>query len=173
MKKILIIIAISQLFLSANAFSSNLGDAGVGDLVLPTEVRKLPKKSGAIYYSKSVKNKALIPTNFWGEVHTSGLHFIPQGTTLIKGLSLAGGPKGTADISEVQVQRNTSKGFKTLKFDLENGGDIKAHTFPLKPGDVVFIKKDRFYENRNYYTTLLGVLATVISTSIIYDEINN
>ena len=111
MKIILILSVLIQSIITPLAFAkqskTTLSDLNIGELILPTEVEKLPKKSGSIYYSKSVKNKVLIPTNFWGEVNTSGLHFVPQGTSLINGLSLAGGPSGSADISTVQVTRNT------------------------------------------------------------------
>lgn len=171
MKKILISTILVQFLLSPIATAKNLGHVNIGELVLPTEVDKVPKKSGSIYFSKSVKNKVLIPTNFWGEVNSSGLHFIPQGTSLIKGLSLAGGPTGDADISSIQVTRNSSKKFKVMTFDLHGGGDKDAHQFSLKPGDVIFVKKERFYENRAYYTSLISVGVTILSGILLYNQV--
>ncbi len=177
MKKILILSILLQLVVPQVAFAKkpkvNLGDLNIGELVLPTEVEKLPRKSGSIYYSKSVKNKVLIPTNFWGEVNTSGLHFVPQGTSLINGLSLAGGPTGSADISTVQVTRNSKGKFRTLRFDLQGGGDEDAHTFPLRPGDVIFVKKDHFYEDRTYYTTLISVATTILTGILLYRQVED
>lgn len=143
----------------------------IRELALPSEVQKLGKKTGNIYYSPSVKGKVLIPVHFWGEVGNSGLHFIPVDTSLVQGLSLAGGPKSNSLMDEVRV--TSRKGGKLIEhtFDLTEGGDDEAHTFQLSPGDTVFVKKDNFSENRAYYTSLVGVIATVLSSILLYREV--
>lgn len=169
MKKIISSILSIQILISPLAMAKK--NINIEELVLPTEVESLPKKSGSIYYSKAVKNKVLIPTNFWGEVENSGLHFIPQGTSLIKGLSLAGGPTGDADISEIQVTQNSNPKFSIKKFNLNGGGDLAAHRYELQPGDVIFVKKERYYEDRTYYTSLISVAATLLSGILLYREV--
>ncbi len=160
-------------FLSCNiSYAKKSLRVDIEELVLPTEVESLPKKSGSIYYSKAVKNKVLVPTNFWGEVENSGLHFIPQGTSLIKGLSLAGGPTGDANIEDIQVTQSASKELKTIKFDLTKN-DIEAHRYTLQAGDVVFVKKERYYEDRTYYTSLISVAATLLSGVLLYREVRD
>lgn len=142
----------------------------LNELVLPTDVTNLQKKTGSIYYSKSVKNTVLVPANFWGEVRTAGLHFIPEGTSLIKGLSLAGGPTGQADIEDVQVTREVNGETIRVEFDLSGGGEMDAHNFKLQHGDVVFVEKDHFQDNRIFYTALISVLATLVSTVTIFKQ---
>lgn len=141
------------------------------DLALPTETKDLGKTSGAIYYSTTNKNKALMPVHFWGEVGRSGLHYIPVDTKLIKGLSFAGGGTTNADLEEVVVNRVENKKIIRKEFDLSAGGDLAAHDFVLRPGDTVFIEKDFFHENRAYYTGLVGVAISILSSVLIYQRI--
>lgn len=142
------------------------------ELVLPSEVKTIGKSSGSIFYSPSVKGKVLIPVHFWGEVSKSGLHFLPIDTNFINGLSLAGGPTAGADLEIIKLTRKSEKGeYKSQFFDLSKGGSSLAHEFKLKPDDTVFIKTSRFYEDRSYYTSLTGVIATVLSSIILYREV--
>lgn len=141
------------------------------DLALPTDVKDLGKTSGAVYYSATTKNKTLMPVHFWGEVGRPGLHFIPLDSKLVKGLSFAGGGSSTAKLEEVIVNRVEEGKVKRYEFDLEEGGDIKAHEYTLRAGDTVFIEKDRSFENRAYYTSLIAVAATIISSIFIVKRI--
>jgi hypothetical protein len=104
-----------------------------------------------------------MPVHFWGEVGKPGLHFIPIDSKLVKGISFAGGGTGLAKLDDVVVNRVIDGKVKRFDFNLQEGGDIKAHEYTLQPGDTVFIEKDRYYENRAYYTSLIGVAVSVIS----------
>lgn len=133
------------------------------DLALPTELKDIGKNTGAVFYSPTSKNKTLMPVHFWGEVGKPGLHFIPIDSKLVKGISFAGGGTGVAKLDDVVVNRVVDGKVKRFDFNLQEGGDIKAHEYTLKPGDTVFIEKDRYYENRAYYTSLIGVAVSIIS----------
>ncbi len=138
------------------------------ELALPSEVKDLAKQSGSIYYNTAIKNKVLIPTHIWGEVFKPGMHFIPTDTTLIKGLSMAGGPNGMAKLDEVIVTRVLTNGvIKKYEFDLTSGGKENIHQFKLEAGDSIFVTKDQFLENRTYYTSLIGVVLSIITTAIV------
>ncbi|MCB9093689.1 MAG: SLBB domain-containing protein [Halobacteriovoraceae bacterium] len=159
------------LFFQFNAIGAE--DIDIQNLVLPTEIKELNKKPGAIYYSPGKKKSALVPTNIWGEIKNPGLHYIPQNTNLIKGLSLAGGTTGDANLDEIYVSRRVEGKWTKHRFDLTEGGELEAFKFDLEAGDVVFVKKERFYENRTYYTSLISVIATVLSTILIYEQVND
>lgn len=162
-----------SLFAAAtNAASSAQGEFNLHEITLPSEVKDMGKNPGAIYYSTSVKNKVLIPVHMWGEVRQAGLHFVPADTTLIKGLSLAGGPSSTAKLDGIVLTRGTPAGtFEEIDFDLTKGGDAAAHQFKIESGDTIFVKKETFYENRSYYTSLIGLFLTVVSTFIIVQRV--
>ena len=143
----------------------------LNDLALPSEVKDLKKFPGSIYYSPTTKGKPLVPVHFWGEIKKSGLHYIPIDTPLISGISLAGGLTSSADLEFVRVTRKDGKELEIQNFDLSSGGNEAAYMHNLRPGDTVFVKKTRFYENRAYYTSLIGVLATLISSYAILNQV--
>lgn len=173
-KKILSSLIIAQLLsvaVYAGEAPTSQSEFNLQEITLPSEVKDLGKSSGAIFYSNAVKNKILVPVHFWGEVKQSGLHFLPSDTTLIKGLSLAGGPTTLAKLDKVVLTRKSASGIKEIDFDISEGGDANAHQFKIESGDTIFVKKDTFYENRNYYTSLIGILMTVLSTMVIVNKV--
>lgn len=154
---------------SAEVTSSDLS---LQDIALPSEVKDIVKQQGTIYYDTSTKNKALVPTHLWGEIQRPGLHFIPTDTTLIKGLSMAGGPTGSAKLNEVILTRQNSDGsLKQYEFNLSGGGDANSHNFKIESGDSVFLKKDMFIENRSYYTSWVSIALSLITTFFIVTKV--
>jgi len=167
----------SELTEGAKRFDPNLvkkdSSYDLKELVLPSEVSNLPKQSGSIYYSKGSKEKALIAVNFWGEVGHAGLYYIPIDTNLVRGLSLAGGSSGNANTNSIYVTRREESEYVKYQFDLGQGGSDDAIAFTLKPDDIVYIPRSRFYENRAYYTALISVAVTVLSGIVIYQKLNS
>lgn len=146
-------------------------DLNLQEITLPSEVKDIGKQGGAIYYDTSTKSKPLIPTNMWGEIQRPGLHFIPTDTTLIRALSMAGGPNGAAKLEEITLSRTLADGsIKQYNFDLATGGDAKAHSFKILSGDSIFLKKDTFSENRSYYTSWISIALSLITTFFIINK---
>lgn len=145
----------------------------IRELALPSEVDNISKRGGSIYYSPSVKGKVLIPVHMWGEVRNSGLHFVPLDTNLINGISLAGGPTGSSDLEDVIVTTTRDGKRERMKFDLTEGGDLSLEDFKLQPGDTVFVEKDNFRLDRAYYTSLFGVVLTLLSSILLYRQVKN
>ncbi|MGB0454801.1 MAG: polysaccharide biosynthesis/export family protein [Bacteriovoracaceae bacterium] len=170
LKNFWVFLLVFQFSFSVHA-EENKPEFDLKELALPSEVDNIGKSAGAVYYSPSVKGKVLIPVNIWGEVRNSGLHFIPVDTTLIQGLSLAGGPTNKANLERVKLSRRTKIGGETRKFDLREGGDDEVARLALRPGDTIFVEKSNFLEDRNYYTSLFGVIATVLSSILLYREV--
>jgi len=152
----------------ANARSETIN---IRDLVLPSEVKGIGKSAGSIYYNPAVKGKALIPVHFWGAIGRSGLHYVPIDTNLVNGLSLAGGPNADAILSKIRVTRRLDKTIEEEYFNVSNGGDAKAFEYKLRPGDTIFLQKDNFLANRAYYTSLIGVIATILSSVLLFRRI--
>lgn len=174
--KFLLLLIVFQLFNFPLSAAATKGEAqhelNLQEIILPSEIKDMPKSGGAIYYSSSVKNKILIPVNMWGEVKNSGLHFIPSDTTFVRGLSLAGGATSSAKLESIKLIRAIpGGGNREIVFDLSTGGDSFVHEFKFEPGDSVFIKKDTFYENRGYYTSLIGIVLTLVSTFVIINKV--
>lgn len=176
----IIILNLSILLASSPAFSQTKAPKkkvkpvsyDLNELALPSEVKNLGKRAGAIYYSPTVKGKVLMPVHFWGYFNRPGLHFIPVDSSLLEGVSYAGGPNPQAQLDKVRLMSKIQEG-KIINnfFNLEKGGSNEAALRSLKPGDMVFVEKDYWYENRSYYTSLIGVVATILSSVLLYRQV--
>lgn len=173
MKKIIIPMVVIQLLNPSLAFSQDtkITSGAFKDYALPSEFEGIKKEAGAVYYSASTKGKVLIPVNMWGEINKTGLHFVPIDTDLVQGLSLAGGPKSTASLDNIKLTRNVEGQIKEFDFDLEKGGSADAFQMKLAPGDTVFVERNYYNENRTYYTSLFAVVATILSSILIYRQV--
>lgn len=154
-----------------NSQSRKSSKLNIKEIVLPSEVKGIRPAPGAYYYSPSVKDKVLIPVNFWGQVQKPGLHFVPVNTNLVSGLSLAGGPTTEGVLDSVSVTRKLEGQLVKKEFDLEAGGDEESYAEILQPNDTVFIERSSFLADRQYYTSLIGVIATFLSTILLYREV--
>lgn len=143
----------------------------INRLALPTDVKDIGKSPGAIYYSPSIKGKTLMPVHIWGNVGKSGLHFVPMDTTIIEGLSFAGGAQKDSILKDVKLTRKNNDQIQTYSFNLERGGDNSSQLEKLKPGDIVYVEQSNFYANRAYYTGLVGVFATVLSSVLLWRQL--
>lgn len=141
------------------------------EFALPSEVEGVLKTSGTVFYSPVVKGKVLIPIHIWGEVQKPGLHFIPIGATLIDGLSMAGGLTSNAVEDSIRLTNQDGEKLNSRYFDLSEGGDNEAFLTELRPRDTIFAERSTFREDRNYYTSLIGVVATILSSILILDQI--
>lgn len=177
MKKINCVIIICLFFhFSATAKKpkskvNNGPEYNIRELALPSEVENIKKAGGSIYYSPSVKGKVLIPVHIWGAIKNTGLHFVPLDTNIISGVSLAGGPTSNANLEDIRVTSSREGKRKDYNFDLSDGGTLELEDFRLKPGDTVYIPQDSFRADRAYYTGLIGVIATVLSSILLYREV--
>ena len=174
MKKLTSIIVTLSLLLPMSSFAKTQAKNSpynIRKLALPSEVKNVSKQPGSLYYNPSVKGKALMPIHFWGRVNKAGLHFVPLETKLIDGISMAGGPSSNADLSEVVITTNRNGKRERLELDLEGGGDLSVDNYTLNPGDTIFLKKDSYMENRSYYTSLFGVVATILSSVLLYQQV--
>lgn len=141
------------------------------ELALPSEVSSIGKSAGSVYYSAVVKDKILIPVHIWGAVQKPGLHFIPTGTNLVEALSLAGGPTIQANLDKVKLTRDASGKIEGEYFNLSSGGNSDAFSKEMISRDTIFVEKSNYIENRGFYTSLVGVVATVLSSVLLIREI--
>ncbi len=173
MTKLTAVIAIYSLMFTNFAFAKN-AKFNLKEFALPSEVKGMQKSYGSVFFSPSVKDTVLIPVHFWGEVKKSGLHFLPVNTTVVNGLSIAGGPSASASLEDVKLTRKSDEGrLKVIQYNLSEGGNENVYTETFKPGDSVFIGKSHYYENRAYYTSLIGVIATILSSVLVIQQIND
>lgn len=176
MRKILSLSLIFSFFLNTNvAWSKSTkkseNEINLKEFAFPSEVENVVKVTGNVFYSPVVKGKVLIPVHIWGEVQRPGLHFIPIGASLIDGLSMAGGLTAQADTDNIRLSHKVDEKLETKYFDLSEGGNTEAFFTELKPRDTIFAERSTFREDRSYYTSLIGVIATIVSSIFIIQQI--
>ncbi len=174
MKKVFIFI-ISWVLWSTPVLANKAKDTEVpslSEIVLPSEVKGLSKAAGSVFYSPFIKGKVLVPVNIWGSVKKSGLHFVPMDTSLMKGLSLAGGVFSESKLDNVRLTRKEGSETKNYYIDFTSSSkDIEAQNLKLRSGDIIFVDRDYFRENRAYYTSLIGVFISMLSGILIYRQV--
>lgn len=148
-------------------------DVNLRDIVLPSQVKDIKKASGSVYYGTSPKSGALMPVHIWGEVKKSGLYYIPVNSTLIQGLSLAGGTTPNSNLSEIKVKREKDGAIEEQELDLSEGGNNGSYHYQLKAGDTIFIGKDTHMQDRAFYTSLISVFFTLLSSIVLLKEIKD
>jgi hypothetical protein len=153
--------------------TSENNNSNLDDLTLPADLGDFKlREGGAVFYSPTIKNRVLIPIYFWGEVQKAGLHYLPVGTSFVKGLSIAGGPSSMALMTNVRIIRTEDGKTQTFVFDLlDESKDQSTHDFILRPSDVVRIDRDDYFQNRAYYTSLIGIGVTILSGILTFQAI--
>ncbi len=93
-------------------------------------------------------SRLLIEVHVWGEVNKPGLYRVPDGSTPLDAISLAGGPTQFAALSKVKLTHPAGVSPRRQKIDLErysddrDGGDLPV----LKPGDMITVPRNaRFF----------------------------
>jgi hypothetical protein len=84
----------------------------------------------------------MMSIHVWGEVATPGTHLVPVSADLIAGISAAGGPTGTASLSDVRIVYDSTETTYDLGGFLEGDGEPVPR---LMPGATVYLRT-RSYE---------------------------
>ncbi len=74
-----------------------------------------------------------------GEVNGPGTHTIKGPTTVIEALAMAGGFKDFANTRNIVIQRPTSTGMKTIKFNYKDAIKSEGKPMYVEPGDVIIV----------------------------------
>ena len=98
----------------------------------------------------------LINVNLWGHVQRPGIYSIPSSYGLIDLISSAGGPLGTARLSDVRIIRSNQQ---VINVDVERfikTGD--SDLLPLmQPGDTIIISGSAY----DVFTRFLGIVRDI------------
>lgn len=93
-------------------------------------------------------SRLLIEVHVWGEVNKPGLYRVPDGSTPLDAISLAGGPTQFAALSKVKLTHPPGASPRRQRIDLEkysdgqDAGDLSV----LKPGDMITVPRNaRFF----------------------------
>ena len=158
MKKINVLLLIAFTLYSTTNPAYGINDG----VIVPGPNQGVSNTTGKVYYTKIKEGEVLIKTNFWGAVAAPGIHYLPDGTDIVTGLSIAGGPGPHAVLDDVRIIRASGK---MLKMNLESPSDLRKRKFKLKPGDIVHVEKSHFWERLPLW---LALGSFVISSVSIY-----
>lgn len=92
--------------------------------------------------------RLLIEVHVWGEVNKPGLYRVPDGSTVLDAISLAGGPTQFASLSKVKLTHPSGSKPRRQKIDLDRyaEGRGEAELPVLKPGDMITVPRNaRFF----------------------------
>jgi hypothetical protein len=98
----------------------------------------------------------LINVNLWGHVQRPGIYSIPSSYGLIDLISSAGGPLGTARLSDVRIIRSNQQviNVDVEKFIKTGNSDL----LPLmQPGDTIIISGSAY----DVFTRFLGIVRDI------------
>ena len=114
------------------------------------------------------KLKLQIVVHVWGEVNRAGQYVVPDGTTVLELISMAGGPSNFSNLKNVKLTREetyTAKNGKLMRRKLIYRIDMDTylnknrmeHIHVLKPGDVVQVKRNSWFR----FETFLKVITQI------------
>ena len=120
------------------------------------------------YYSSNKENRFLIRVMLLGEVGATGIHYVPDNTTLLDLVALAGGPQSYLDETKIAVHHAPTKIQVQLPPPFEVRADElitnpKYFSFPLANGDTITIsgppKADPFLKTLNLIGAVVGTIS--------------
>lgn len=99
-------------------------------------------------YSFQRDSRLLIEVHVWGEVNRPGLHRVPDGSTVLDAISLAGGPTQYASVSKVRLTHAGNDSRRSQKIDIDRYAQGSEGSQPpvLRPGDMITVPRNaRFF----------------------------
>jgi len=89
------------------------------------------------YFASNPEGRIMIKVQVWGDIPLTGVHHVPDKTTLIDLLGIAGGPNGDIEDAEFTVRRKVvgKTSLKTIKYSGEEMiSSLKPDAMLLKNG---------------------------------------
>lgn len=121
------------------------------------------------FFSEEVAGETLISVHLLGAVARAGVYHVPRNTDIVHLVSLAGGTRAEADLSEVSIKRRNKAKEEVIGVNLEELTEEPGNHPPvLQTGDIVLIKaKQPIFERDTVtaiavLTSLISVLASVV-----------
>jgi len=113
-----------------------------------------PVNNASAYSYEGVRSgveRLKIHTYVLGQVYKPGLYVVPDDTSFLTLLALAGGPKEDAKLTKIRIVRPSADGEKNkiiwinLKDYMSTGSDSLVTAEPMQAGDTIIISGTIFY----------------------------
>jgi hypothetical protein len=146
-------------------------------LAIPVQAERpafslLGKENGNVreFFSWNKDNRFVIRIHVWGDISLSGIHYVPDNSTLLDVVGYAGGPTGLLAGSKITINRfSNTKDRKPEELEIQIDGkrmvsETKFRNYPVQDGDVIYLesppKADNFMRNLAIISTVLGIIST-------------
>lgn len=124
------------------------------------------------YFSTNTRGRLLVGIQVWGNVALSGIHHVPDDTSLPMLLGLAGGPTGPLSRTTVTYYEASEKAgtLRQLK-----GADLYSpaayRDFKLKSGDFVYVEvepeRDTLMRNLGIVSAVTGIVSAGLALYLV------
>jgi len=113
----------------------------------------------------------MVSVNIWGQVVSPGKYKVPDGTDVVSLISYAGGPTEYASLSDVRLSRPSADGGENIAVAVDRYLDAPAAgTVPvLKPGDTVYVYKNRKYSWKAFVEVVAQVAVITSTVLLVYE----
>ena len=145
-----------------------------GNFLMCQELQNINSKVSDIQPSKRTYisdelGNLFININVWG-IGKSGLHSIPEGSTIIDVLSATGGLKIGYDYKNIIILRESTQNKQNQKFKIDISEFLKTgnrnNLTKILPNDIIIIKQKFFYsliERVGEFSTFLNLLILMVN----------
>ena len=154
-----------------------IGTIEAADKTIDSLDAEITQKFGEYYRYADVSVNIMVSSPrsafFLGEVEKPGRHDFLPGDRLLHGLATAGGMSRQARSDNVVLMRRMPDGKEhayRLAFNKLYAG-VYPQDIYLKPGDVVFVPRTRFFTFTEYASEFLNVLSRAATTALIIDDL--
>lgn len=118
------------------------------------------RASSTTNYRFAETNELTIVVNLLGAVASPGRYELSRSIDLVNLLALAGGPRESADLSDVRITRTVRTSSKVerreIRIDVEKFNSVDETDLVLNQGDIIYVS----YRSGVTYTDVLTFLTT-------------
>lgn len=142
-------------------------------VMINTDTLAAGKRSQSEYFNTNLDSRLTVKVQIVGGVGSPGVYHLPDNSTLLEALSLAGGATNNADLSKVYVRRMVGNETKSFQYDLPSLMKDTSKPLPtISNRDTILIEPQS-----TQASTTLAMVATImgiISSGLLaYVTINN
>ena len=138
---------------TSQCYASSLGLESLGSL----------KRGQSEYFNTNLDQRLSIEIQVVGGVGSPGIYHIPDTSTIVDALSLAGGTSPNSDLGKVHLRRTEGGKYKTVVYDLAQVMHDDSKPLPgLMNHDIIMIEPQSAAVGNNLalIATILGIISS-------------
>ena len=160
--------AISRAIHLLVAFSLVMTQGAWAQVTTPLEA---PQTPGSEFFVGKQFGKPLVTVNLISGVSRPGVYHVPVGTDLAQLLAYAGGATGSADLSEISIQRiGANEKPKLVEVDLDEVFQSTSTIPSVADRDIVHIEQKASLDSTVKWISLFSMVASIgLSLALLND----